>query len=126
MTAPNAELAYRVLDRIDAHPKQWDQGTWLYEKGNCGTVACFAGWASTLAGYEPELGHWMTFHNETTRSALAMTSPSGDRMDVREAARIELGISGEQADYLFAGGNTREDLGEYVAEIFGPRPAVTA
>lgn len=35
-TKPNAELAYAVLDQIDAHPETWDQGDW-----DCGTTACF-------------------------------------------------------------------------------------
>ena len=40
-SAPNAELAYRVLDHIDANPQQWDQGRWIGQ-AECGTVACFA------------------------------------------------------------------------------------
>jgi hypothetical protein len=45
---PNAELAYRVLDHIDAHPQNWEQGRWIGQE-ECGTVACFAGWAVLLS-----------------------------------------------------------------------------
>jgi hypothetical protein len=56
MTAPtpNAELAYKVLDHIDAHPQQWRQGWWFTEL-DCGTAACFAGWACVLSGYKPHV-----------------------------------------------------------------------
>jgi hypothetical protein len=139
MTArPNAELAYRVLDYVTAHPEQHDQATWFRQTG-CGTVACFAGWTVALAGHRidvdpdpnPETGY------------LYYDAIDGDRgTTIREVAERDLGIAGltrpctlhagccysgeSYADTLFDTGNTREDLGRLVAEIFGPRPAWTA
>lgn len=42
---PNAELAYRTLDQIDASPEHWRQSSWV-----CGTSYCFGGWAVVLSG----------------------------------------------------------------------------
>lgn len=118
---PNAALAYRVLDHIDAHPEQWNQGLYI-GKAECGTVACFAGWTCLLSGETPSYfgdgqteTSWLTFN--------------GDQIPVADRAEqllgvdryIELGEGG--ADDLFGGGNSREDLGELVEELFGPRPA---
>jgi hypothetical protein len=52
MAAPNATLAYRVLDHIDADPDRHDQNVWV-ERTDCGTVACFAGWVVLLSGDKP-------------------------------------------------------------------------
>ena len=41
----NTELAGRVLDRIIANPKEWDQDTF------CGTRCCFAGHTLLELGY---------------------------------------------------------------------------
>lgn len=105
---PNAALAYRVLDQIDADPETWDQATW-----DCGTTACFAGWALRLAG-----GH--------SENDVVYGPPALAGMTVEKAAYEVLGISetssGGPDDWLFDADNTREDLGRLVAEIFGPRP----
>lgn len=119
MLKPNAELAYRVLDHIDAHPEQWRQGIYIGE-AECGTVACFAGWAVLLSGHEP------FFENDRGRTSMCIVE--GREMDVSFRAQQLLradrwareGIKDEED--LFDGGNTREDLGRLVAEIFGPRP----
>jgi hypothetical protein len=114
---PNAELAYRVLDHIDAHPEQWDQGIWIRES-DCGTAGCFAGWAVLLAG-------------GTVGTAVSGFDPppvtGGPReivgRSVADAAELLLGsdhIAGDRD--LFDANNTREDLSVLVAEIFGPRP----
>jgi hypothetical protein len=104
---PNAELAYKVLDHIDAHPETWDQATW-----DCGTTACFAGWALRLSGGYSE-------------NDVVYGPPSLAGMTVERAAykvlRIDEASSGPDA-WLFDQDNTREDLGRLVAEIFGPRP----
>jgi hypothetical protein len=126
MTAPNAELAYRVLDHIDAHPEQWDQGVYI-GKVECGTVACFAGWTVLLSGLEPG------WHRDSSRESgyRETTNRTSTGESVSEAAEGLLRASryiDEGSDYerdLFEQFNTREDLDRLVAEIFGPRPAVT-
>lgn len=111
MTAPtpNAALAYAVLDQIDAHPDSWNQEIW-----DCGTTACFAGWAVRLSG-------------GTSDGSEVVAGPAelvGEHVEY--AAYKALGI-GEfhnacQDEWLFDADNDREDLGHLVAEIFGPRP----
>ena len=112
MTAPtpNADLAYRVLDQIDAYPKSWDQGLWVGESPECGTIACFAGWACLLS-------------DVSMRDEFVLID--GEEIHVEEAAESLLGIGHEdlmEHGDLFCGLNSRERLGQLVAEIFGPRP----
>jgi hypothetical protein len=120
MTAPNAELAWRVLDQIDAHPETWNQRDWASE-GSCGTAYCFAGWAALLAGHEIA---WLSAEVALDGTLIAdyvvdASAPEGKQW-VGDAAREALGIADSLS--LFAGHNTREDLHRLVAEIFGPRP----
>ena len=119
MTTPNVELAYRVLDHIDANPGSWKQDKWW-----CGTGGCLAGWTCALSGETPNPGGW-----DLDRT------PNGTHVPERAAQllgfldREDLDAAGEAAGkdaWLFYSENTREDLGQYVAAIFGPRPAVTA
>jgi hypothetical protein len=112
-------LAYAVLDQIDAHPETWQQGSW-----DCGTAACFAGWAVRLSGgtierLDPE---------EEWRVPMVVSGLEElNGLPVDLAADKLLGIS---VGYLrdrdlpdpYDGLRNRESLGETVAEIFGPRP----
>lgn len=120
MTRPNAALAYRVLDHIDAHPEQWDQGDWWRRTG-CGTRGCFAGWALALSGVE------MPDHP----FASDLVTVDGERFLLRAAAYGLLGLDPDGAYgfdendnfvELFDGDNTRERLGLIVEQLFGPRP----
>lgn len=114
MSAPNAELAYRILDQIDAHPEQWNQGTWVTD---CGTSFCFAGWALELTGHtlrDVEVNGLRRMQLDDEPEVFAET--------VARAAAVELRIRRWDAGQLFESMNTREDLGELVAEIFGSRP----
>lgn len=134
MTALNVPLAYSVLDHIDAHPESWDQADWG-RKNDCGTRACFAGWAVLLAGGEVQAdstGRW------TTVTVEGQTFHS-----IRNAAMLVLGIEDDEVPStrrpcycgcegtddscgLFDGTNTRVALGRFVEELFGPRPAVAS
>lgn len=112
-TTPNAELAYRVLDHIDAHPEAWQQGLWVTD---CGTAYCFAGWALTMTGHTlgPD-GYGVRLDGQVV-----------DGLKVRRAATAELAITEFEAAELFASSNDREDLGTIVSGIFGPRPGGAA
>lgn len=117
MAEPNAELAYKVLDHIDAHPEQWKQDTWVTD---CGTSFCFAGWALELTG------HTLRDYEVDGRQLMQLDDdPQVVSGTVRLAASRELGLSNWVAEGLFEAENTREDLGYMVAEIFGPRPHTT-
>lgn len=138
MSKPNAELAYRVLDHIDADPASWRQATWI-KKTDCGTVACFAGWAVQLAGGKVEVDRfgWKAIEldgrvytrlgvNGFADIALLVLNIEDDY--VRGVPRKDCGVPGcEDGDHelpeLFSASNTREELEEYVEAIFGPRPS---
>lgn len=118
---PNAELAYRVLDHINAHPEQHDQGTWITVGTDCGTVACFAGWTCLLAGDMPATP---LFHHSNEVSRVTVVDDGNedhahDRTVKYRAAEL-LGLYSGEWRLLFY---TRSDaLPRVVAEIFGPRP----
>jgi hypothetical protein len=125
---PNAELAYRVLDQIDAHPEQWDQTRWwkaadMPSGVSCGTAGCFAGWAVSLSGGRIARGG----HDCTARVESGLGKLNGDYVPVAAAALLGLPMqdpwSEDEAENLalFHENNTREDLGRLVEEIFGPR-----
>jgi hypothetical protein len=121
-TKPNAELAYRVLDHIDASPELWNQGVYI-GKRECGTVACFAGWAVLLSGATPK---YYGNYNEATDSIefdrRVWSAPDLAEELLGASRWVEAG-DGESDDIdLFAEENTRDDLDRLVAEIFGPRP----
>lgn len=118
---PNAELAWRVIDHIDAHPEQWWQLQWISRSGgsDCRTAGCFAGWACMLSGDKP---HWES--TEAPEALLVDVDGGTETVGVR-AAEL-LGIAIDQKFELFHEYNTREDLGRLVAEIFGPRPVGSA
>lgn len=119
MTTPNAELAYRTLDHIDAHPEDHDQDVWI-QKVECGTAGCFAGWACLLSGDVADINSDDDFEAEYVRTE------DGERIYIPRRAAEVLGINydraNEYAHELFRPENTREDLGRLVADIFGPRP----
>lgn len=118
MTTPNAELAYKVLDHIDAHPEQWQQDLYI-GKTECGTVACFAGWTVLLSGGVPH--HWSGRSDDVTAEVIF----DGNEESVSYRAQLLLGADRWVREDLFDVYNTREDLGRLVEEIFGPRPKPT-
>jgi hypothetical protein len=118
---PNAALAYAVLDHIDAHPEQWNQGLYI-GKAECGTVGCFAGWTVLLSGARPIFGA----DDQTTTIEVG-----GRFLSVADYAEELLGVSrwadeGTDEEWdLFDGTNTREDLERLVGQMFGARPAAS-
>jgi hypothetical protein len=118
---PNAELAYRALDHIDAFPEQHEQGVWIANNA-CGTVACLAGRVCLLSGDQPDDDIY-----ENDRTAGVLPAGADESTDVSERAAELLGLPGYDPESayghpLFNARNTRDDLGRLVAEIFGPRP----
>lgn len=89
----NTELAYRVLDHIKQHPMQWDQGNWV-GKNECGATACFAGWCVVLTH-----GEWKL---------------SSGEVYIPDEAQELLDLSDMEADNLFDGNNSFEDLRNWV------------
>lgn len=118
MTTPNAALAYKVLDHIDAHPESWNQRTWW-----CETAGCFAGWACALSGDKPVQYDYGYLAGGISVADRASQHLGFEGWDGLEQKHMELNPSEDRG--LFSEFNTREDLGRMVEEIFGPRPAVT-
>ena len=97
----NDELIGKVLNHIELHPEEWDQGAWF-----CGTTACFAGRALLMSGYRiidtyvepPANAHLFDpLHREE------MVDPEGNVvLDYSVAARRILGLSDIQAVRLFS------------------------
>lgn len=118
MTTPNAELAYRVLDHIDAHPRSHMQDVWVATTP-CGTIACFAGWACLLNGDQ-------VVYADEDEVETDDVFVDGAHAFIADRAAALLGIEpdgGGRTGYrLFEPRNNRETLGELVEEIFGPRP----
>lgn len=117
MTTPNAELAYAVLDQIDAHPEQWFQGLWI-GRDECGTSGCFAGWTCLLSGDVPAFEHG---DEEDTEYVAIDGTLRYIPLRAAELLGIEYRV-GYIYDTLFDPSNKRDDLGRLVSEIFGPRP----
>lgn len=100
----NKDLLRRTMTYIEEHPKEWDQDTWA-AKTVCGTAFCFAGHAVRLAG------HKIVFlPGDDTATHIA------DGRMIEDAAIEELGLRKYQADELFSGGNTLDELRSFVTE----------
>jgi hypothetical protein len=122
VTAPNAELAYKVLDAALAHEGHFDMAAWGdtatgrpasiadLTSPNCGTVACLAGWTVAMAGHSVDSG--ADLYDASGNSL-------GRKAD--DLAAELLGITEQEAGDLFYSSN--DDVEDRIAEIFGPRPA---
>jgi hypothetical protein len=82
----NRENFQKVLDKIESDPSCWKQDTW-----HCGTKHCFAGWAQVLSG--------KPVSNAT----------------VRRDARIFLGLTYTEANYLFSPYRKMQDFRDFLA-----------
>lgn len=123
MSGPNADLAYAVLDQIDAHPDSWEQDWWWSDgvPNSCGTAGCFAGWAVALSGEKPYLGPSVggVFVADRAAQLLGFESRPDMHWAMEAVGLVDEAGFGED---LFHSGNTREDLGRMVEGMFGPRP----
>jgi hypothetical protein len=122
---PNAELAYRVLDQIDAHPERWDQKRWW-----CGTSGCFAGWAVVLSDGEDAMmnGSYVRVgdrkvHTQIRAFELLGISDDSADQDIAPALSYYAELSEtDDSPSLFHMWNSRADLQILVENIFGERP----
>lgn len=120
----NVPFMRKVLEYLETNPQKHEQGCWAWTdvttieaidtSYDCGTVACMAGWAVLLSG----TGRW---YNSVCCEACASTPEleaviDGISYQVQEGAEKLLGLTWEQADRLFSGGNSRDDLWELADE----------
>ncbi len=121
----NRKLLIEIMNFIEEHPRTWRQGSWyvhvdpetglekaslrveeVSEVNSCGSSFCFAGHVALAEGFpSPPLDN----HSDWVRD-----SPDGGEL-VDEFARKRLGLNHDQADYLFDGGNSLDDLKKLVA-----------
>ena len=92
----NVELLQRTMQYIMDHPEQHDQRHWVVNT-DCGTAACFAGWAMILSGRK-------------------ITSGSSSSYIGREAREL-LGLTRVESMTLFCGDNTRPALQLMVKDL---------
>jgi hypothetical protein len=92
-------------------PSEWDQGSWITRQRSvpCGTACCIAGKVALDDGLEPRISgrSWEAVHDFDSTSTVLL---DGERLSVPEYAQVALGLDRYQANELFAGGNTIEDL----------------
>jgi hypothetical protein len=93
----DAALAY-----IDEHPDRWRQGTWG-TRTRCGTALCLAGTVGVIDGA------LITWHPDDVVEGYA-TLGLIDGKEPWQYAEDALGLTEQQGNVLFAGGNSRADL----------------
>lgn len=106
-----------VLAQIEAHPETWDQSTW-----RCQTGMCFAGWAAELS---PDI-QWTLGADAVSDESYhdAEVTFDGCRTHVSFAAESVLGLSQDQADLLFASGNTLDEI-KTIVDAIEENPAIS-
>lgn len=91
---------YQLAER--GLPSEWTQGDWILRSSatECGTTCCIAGKIALEAGWKPTMP--LLGGGEVQRD--------GEVAFVADVAQRELGLTGGQAEELFAGANTIERL----------------
>lgn len=134
----NHELLDEIMEFIKIHPTQWRQSSWymwvdpetgvekfrvteeeVTEKNSCGSSMCFAGHVALHEGFpSPPVGN----HREWERGVIDRDANGGHYFEsVDDFALKRLGLSHEQGDVLFDGGNTLKML-ERIVELLHRYP----
>lgn len=122
---PNDELLARTLRHIIENPREWDQESWAHRwededklgRDVCGTAYCFAGTAVVLTG------HPILWEGDHAFSDLVV---DGDGVEeVPGVARRELGLSADDAEWLFHPENSLTNLCDIVRQITDGRVDIT-
>lgn len=86
----------KALQRIAEHPEEWRQGSWGRRAAGCGTAGCLAYHVGVVDGAEIR---WSDeYDGQSAIAGVAGVHPS-------TYAQRALGLTDEQADNLFHGGN---------------------
>lgn len=118
MTQKNWPLLIQTAEYIVDHPSEWDQSWWVSE---CGTTACFAGWAVRLADFEfvgdsrgtvPRISLSRDRYFELKEAGVsAWQSANSYNVGVCDLSRHLLGLKiGNETVDLFACTNGLEDI----------------
>ena len=121
----NTALLEQTISFIEKYPMLHDQRNWAKVKVaapvvkklgpdlppiDCGTSACFAGWATQFAGHKFEF-----FGERRYRGETAWRTDEG--LDIEISALADLGISKRDAGKLFHPGNSADELRDMVDEL---------
>jgi hypothetical protein len=98
-TELNPDRLAAVLEHIEQHPEQHDQGTWSM-RTDCGTTACAAGWAVLLFAPDERFSY-------CSGGAASQHLVSGE--GIPDFARCLLGLNYAEHNALFYEANTTED-----------------
>lgn len=109
---PNVPLLEKTMDYIVCHPEEHDQSFWVVERA-CGTTRCFAGTAAMLAGYTMSNGACFVAADDN----LGQKWKGKFVANVGDIAQRELGLSVWQAQRLFSGATTIDELQLVVKDI---------
>jgi len=115
MNQCNVELLQQTMQFIDDHPEQHDQSSFGYQT-ECGTFACFAGWACMLSGEVT----WLMqpgFKGLRTREGRLKRVLTREGLPASAAAQELLGLDDHEAGILFGPHNTREALKLMVKDL---------
>ena len=99
-----------ALARIEEHPEEHHQGSWMKRRPWCGTTYCLAGTLALLAGAKPD---WDPGDEESDADAYLVTRPDGGELvGVSDYAAELLGVDpeGHVVDELFYGASDLGDL----------------
>lgn len=112
---PNLPLLRKVLDHIDAHPDEWNQGAWIQRTAtsSCGTAACIAGWACLINGDQPDFANDYAQGSHTP----VVTLDDGASATVAERAQQLLGLTNNERLDLFHSKNDRFDVRRFAGRI---------
>ncbi|MER6853775.1 hypothetical protein AB0A81_38750 [Streptomyces flaveolus] len=124
MTMPNADLAARIRTHIAEYPEHHDQEAWLSgadvlhpeddlnSPDHCGTTLCVAGYAVHLTG-----------HTLLTGGAVHVRGT--DKWHTTEqVARDELGLSDDDATWLFDRRRTRAEVLRALSQLADGAPSL--
>lgn len=100
----NVALLEATMTQIKDHPELHRQDV-VFADTDCGTAACFAGWACLLDGYM-----------RVSDSVVRVETPNGT-VSGTIAAASALGISDEESWTLFSAGNSRPMLELMVKDL---------
>lgn len=103
----NVPLFRKALEYVTEHPEEHDQDVWAY-RTRCGTKLCLAGTVAMLTGHA-------FVWDEFSDGAQAVWTTDG--RSIADVAQDELGLDNVDANWLFNGCDTIDELWEAAEEI---------
>lgn len=121
-----------VLEFISENPNKHDQSTWIYtgdvpdervgdhgivkvnqEAYDCGTTGCLAGWGAMLNGWQPVINQHELPAELRYNGDIVKLDKKGNIVEVAWSSLWfgkHMGLTAEEEDLLFSGGNSISDL----------------